>query len=251
MHHRKFHRKSEAFTLIELLVVISIIALLISILLPALQQARTAAHMSQSLSNTRQLLIAFHSYANDDVSIPWARDENVGPYSGRWGQTLYDLDYVTDWRLFWSPDRSIRSGGPVWSSWERTGYGVNIYGGVPKSSHVNIFNPPHRPNLPLRLGMPGNDPSRRLLLLEMEHQFPEDDKFNGYFAVHPGTGHDVFTYNGAAAQGFFDGHAEGDDPADLGWRAFDQRNGEWVWPLNSQASAAVQDKAPWYSRWNR
>lgn len=55
----------QGFTLIELLVVVSIIALLISILLPTLSSARRAAHMSQSLSNLRQINIAANTYRAD------------------------------------------------------------------------------------------------------------------------------------------------------------------------------------------
>jgi len=57
--------KARAFTIIELLVVISIIALLIGILLPAIGQARDRAMLTQSLSNLRQLGVAHENYATD------------------------------------------------------------------------------------------------------------------------------------------------------------------------------------------
>ena len=57
--------RQHGFTLIELLVVISIIALLIAMLLPALKRARNAAQGVNCLSNLRQVNIAMHLYALD------------------------------------------------------------------------------------------------------------------------------------------------------------------------------------------
>jgi prepilin-type N-terminal cleavage/methylation domain-containing protein/prepilin-type processing-associated H-X9-DG protein len=64
--HRSTRRTSCGFTLIELLVVISIIALLIGILLPALSRARASGHQIYCLNNIRSITSAFIQYANAD-----------------------------------------------------------------------------------------------------------------------------------------------------------------------------------------
>ena len=65
------NRRVRAFTIIELLVVISIIALLISILLPAVGKARDNAKVAVSRSNIRQLGVALHSYAADWADLQY------------------------------------------------------------------------------------------------------------------------------------------------------------------------------------
>lgn len=133
--------KRHAFTLIELLVVISIIALLVAILLPALTGARKAANRATCLNTLRQWGVTLHAYAADHKQQS-ARVDTWPMYFYHAGNHLnlgryYVHNYATDPNMLFCPDapqgyRSFEASRTGWSKedFAKQGFWPNPFQGA-------------------------------------------------------------------------------------------------------------------------
>ena len=95
--------EGQNFTLIELLVVIAIIAILASMLLPALSRTKESAKRISCASNLKQLDLAFLSYLGDNQEYLPPSIIAISGVNTVWGQTLADSLYISPDALGYNP----------------------------------------------------------------------------------------------------------------------------------------------------
>ena len=107
--------KKKQFTLIELLVVIAIIAILASMLLPALNQARARAKSITCVSNLKQTGFSQLAYADDFDGLLVVHTWHGGIDKG-WSRILWDLKYIDGKSMFCPSTKNKEGDISIWQS---------------------------------------------------------------------------------------------------------------------------------------
>ena len=262
--YRRYPQTSSAFTLIELLVVISVIALLVAILLPALRAARTTAHQVSSLSNVRQILTAMNAYAVDNdgsmLIYVWATSGSLPnpPNNGMyWSGQLVGEGYIGDRNVYWSPakDTSVLDAFNTpnhkhFDPWRHTGYAVNQYMMPDYEDQLPAPAGKGRPVVNLDKVNPFQ-PGEALGLLDAfdnRSNGAATDWSQGAAKVFPKSGSfpRAFTYQGNPVHGYLDGHAVAGDSDKILWRdGGGPRLGDWTVNVTHSSTKV----APWFRDW--
>ena len=143
--------RRPAFTLIELLVVIAIIAILIGLLLPAVQKVREAANRAKSQNNLKQIALGCHNAHDSRGELPpgWISDSyaanNNGPYKqpqfGRSGFWLFLMPYIEQGSVH---DQM----GGRWNGSGTTGPSTLVNGVDGRGTVIKTYTAPSDPGFP-------------------------------------------------------------------------------------------------------
>lgn len=222
------------FTLIELLVAVTIIAILASLLLPALGRAREKGRQTSCMSNLKQLALTFAFYEEENLDfVPWTRIPEVWPNSIFWFQALEGIKGNEAWvPNYKTPYYCPTYVGTVASKWPGTatapawtarwyiGYGMPNYDWCVGGSMALATMPPWKVTR-------SKKPSETMLLAEQ-------DLANSIAAVPNGIyGVNFLRHEAGSNLLFLDGHTQGfNDAAALTAQWNDANARRYRFPFN-------------------
>jgi prepilin-type N-terminal cleavage/methylation domain-containing protein/prepilin-type processing-associated H-X9-DG protein len=137
----------RGFTLIELLVVIAIIAILIALLVPAVQKVRDAAARTQCINNLKQIGLACHGYHDNYKHFPAGALYKLNAD----GKTF---DYYENWAISILP---FIEQGPLYKLYDLTQRNASTANAIVRQTVVSVYSCPSDP-MPFSVGTPGSGP---------------------------------------------------------------------------------------------
>lgn len=226
----KAHRKRQVptsridqfrFTLIELLVVIAIIAILASLLLPALKSARESGKAAFCLNNQKQNGLAFMMYASDnenymlmtDFNYPWPKfyDSDGTTAPNMWTGYNLHMGYIKGVETFRCPSAPPHSDYPDGSTWNA--YGMPTIEIIPSAAYTVITTNYNGERKVYFIFLPKlRRPSKNMGLTDSVNSAGNQMAFvyptASLVVLNTGTATPHMRHRGRANTWYFDGHAE-------------------------------------------